>query len=293
MTWNAAPPIILDFDGSVWPLAEDEMRIPLAEWQERIRFGCTMDALTSLGQQLVLPEKYGCLFLGSGDYHHISLLPLARLNDAGEPFELIVCDNHPDNMRYPSGVHCGSWIYQASRFKNIRHIHVLGITSGDIGLAHSLENHISPFLSRRLTYWSIGRDASWLTWLGRRDSCRRFDSADELVDAFCYRPDIAAKLYLSIDKDVCRASLIKTNWDQGLFEWQHLERLITACADRLLGADVTGEISYYSYKSLFKRILAGLDGQLPELKADELLAAQSSQRTLNCKIMKSLVAVTN
>jgi len=292
VTWNAVPPIILDFDGSVWPLAEDEIRIPLAEWQERIRFGCPVNTLTRLGRQLVLPEKSGCLFLGSGDYHHISLLPLARLNDAGELFELIVCDNHPDNMRYPFGVHCGSWIYQASRFKNIRHIHVLGITSSDIGLVHSLENYLSPFLLKRLTYWSIERDASWLAWLGRSESCRRFASADELVDAFCQRPDIAVKVYLSIDKDVCRTSLVKTNWDQGLFEWQHLERLIAVCAGRLLGADITGEISCYNYKSPFKRILASLDGQL-ELKADELLAAQSSQRSLNNKILESLVAAAN
>lgn len=38
-SFRPSPPVILDFDGSVLPVAEGERRIPLGSWQEAIRFG--------------------------------------------------------------------------------------------------------------------------------------------------------------------------------------------------------------------------------------------------------------
>ena len=74
-------PVILDFDGSVLPVAEGELRIPLGSWQEAIRFGCTRRAFSALEAHLegVLPVDCGCAFMGSGDFHHVTLIPLRRL----------------------------------------------------------------------------------------------------------------------------------------------------------------------------------------------------------------------
>ncbi len=85
----------------------------------------------------------GCVLLGSGDYHHVTQLLLERL-PSDEPIHLIVCDNHPDNMRYPFGIHCGSWVYWASKLPQVARIDVLGISSSDIGWLHAVENHWSP-----------------------------------------------------------------------------------------------------------------------------------------------------
>ena len=184
-SFRPSPPVILDFDGSVLPVAEGERRIPLGSWQEAIRFGCTRRAFSALEAHLegVLPVDCGCAFMGSGDFHHVTLIPLRRLCRRLPPasLDVVVFDNHPDNMRYPFGIHCGSWVSHAALLPSVRRVHVIGITSGDIGLAHAWENRLTPFLRRKLTYWSVGTDAAWLRLIGRAECCRSFGSADELV----------------------------------------------------------------------------------------------------------------
>ena len=110
-SFRPSPPVILDFDGSVLPVAEGERRIPLGPWQEAIRFGCTRRAFSALEAHLegVLPVDCGCAFMGSGDFHHVTLIPLRRLCRRLPPasLDVVVFDNHPDNMRYPFGIHCG------------------------------------------------------------------------------------------------------------------------------------------------------------------------------------------
>ena len=151
-SFRPSPPVILDFDGSVLPVAEGERRIPLGSWQEAIRFGCTRRAFSALEAHLegVLPVDCGCAFMGSGDFHHVTLIPLRRLCRRLPPasLDVVVFDNHPDNMRYPFGIHCGSWVSHAALLPSVRRVHVIGITSGDIGLAHAWENRLTPFLRR-------------------------------------------------------------------------------------------------------------------------------------------------
>ena len=222
--------MILDFDGSVLPVAEGERRIPLGSWQEAIRFGCTRRAFSALEAHLegVLPVDCGCAFMGSGDFHHVTLIPLRRLCRRLPPasLDVVVFDNHPDNMRYPFGIHCGSWVSHAALLPSVRRVHVIGITSGDIGLAHAWENRLTPFLRRKLTYWSVGTDAAWLRLIGRAECCRSFGSADELVRGLLPALADAGNIYLSIDKDVFAEDVVKTNWDQGVFRLSHTEAVL-------------------------------------------------------------------
>lgn len=250
-------PVILDFDGSVLPVAEGERRIPLGSWQEAIRFGCTRRAFSALEAHLegVLPVDCGCAFMGSGDFHHVTLIPLRRLCRRLPPasLDVVVFDNHPDNMRYPFGIHCGSWVSHAALLPSVRRVHVIGITSGDIGLAHAWENRLTPFLRRKLTYWSVGTDAAWLRLIGRAGCGMAFGSADELVRGLIPALADAGDIYLSIDKDVFAEDMVKTNWDQGVFRLRHTEAVFAACAGRVIGADVCGDVSDYEYASPFKR----------------------------------------
>lgn len=278
------PPVILDFDNSVEKF-KDECRIPLQTWQEKIRFGCSHKQFAELGQHLnqALPAQYGCVLMGSGDYHHITQLLLKRL-PTDEPIQLIVCDNHPDNMRYPLGIHCGSWVYWASRLPQVKSIDVLGICSQDISVKHCWENHLTPLRSGKLTYWNIGVNTHWLKWVGAKNSAPTFSNVDQLMESFLAQMDPSLPIYLSIDKDVLSDTVVNTNWDQGQFLQSHLEQLIAACHGRLVGADINGEVSEYTYQSRVKRFLSACDGQEPIASA-VLADWQRVQNELNQQLV--------
>ena len=91
-------------------------------------------------------------------------------------------------------------------------------------------------------------------------------------------------MYLSIDKDVLSPEVVNTNWDQGEFLEQHLNELIDACEGRIIGADITGDVSAYHYESKFKRWLSASDGQeaLPEAQVQ---IWQQQQNALNSRLV--------
>jgi len=281
---NNPIPIIFDFDDSVLPLAGNEVRLPFQNLQEMLRFGCSLKVFNQFEKSLPSLPDNGCYFFGSGDYHHLSLIPLRKLDAKGEEFELVVLDNHPDNMCYPFGIHCGSWVYHASKLKSVKHIHVIGITSSDISLSHAWENCLPPFLSKKLTYWSVGTSAKWLKIFNRGAYNKCFETADELVNAFIERGADKTKIYLSVDKDVFSKDVIKTNWDQGVFEKKHLWQLLKTFSGNLIGMDVTGEVSIYKFQSLFKRFLSGLD-QSEITESQQLRKWQTEQRDFNLEIL--------
>lgn len=283
---NGRPPVVLDFDGSVLPVRGDEIRLSLGHWQEAVRFACSMNALQRLGEEIepLLPERPGCCFLGSGDFHHLSLILLARLNG---PLDLVVLDNHPDNMRYPLGVHCGSWISRAVALPGVRTAHVLGITSTDISARHAWENRLLPLYRQKLSYWSVNRPASWFKLLGLGERHKNFSSADALINAFA--PVLASmeRVYLSMDKDVLSPQEARTNWDQGVFARRHVRAVAQGCSGKLTGADITGEVSEYAYKSPFKALLSRLDGQTP-LPPERVASWQRDHQSLNKEFMDLL-----
>ncbi|TCM59503.1 hypothetical protein EC844_14214 [Acinetobacter calcoaceticus] len=281
--------LLLDFDQSAGQV-EHSIVLQLSAWQEMIRFGCTWREFKTLQRhlqhQIPAPAALGCVMLGSGDYHHITQLLLSRL-DPEQPIHLIVCDNHPDQMRYPFGIHCGSWVYWASKLKHVARIDVIGISSSDITLKHAWENHWTPLIQGKVHYWSVQQSASWMRWIGAKQSWHGFDTADQLMATFIAQLATDFPVYLSIDKDVLSQSVVKTNWDQGSFLEQHLMELIQACQQRLIGADITGDVSAYHYKNRFKRMLSASDGQA-EPSQEDVLQWQVEQQHLNRRLLAAL-----
>lgn len=278
-------PRILDFDGGVLPLVGED-RIDLADWQEAIRFGCALTTLDALESHLGdLLDDGRPLFMGSGDFHHVSFLRLRRMAGMERRLRVVVLDNHPDNMRYPFGIHCGSWVAHASRLSEVARIDVLGIGSADVAGWHALENRLSPLRSGKVYYWSLRRPLGVLQRLGAK-GVQNFDTPAELLAAFATTLDDRA-LYLSIDKDVLAPDVVRTNWDQGSFGAADLAAAIRLVAPRVVGSDVVGEASAYRYRSLRKRLLSRLDGQ-SILPTDELARWQRGQREINCQILESL-----
>ncbi|HZX29958.1 MAG TPA: arginase family protein [Rhodocyclaceae bacterium] len=280
-----ATPLVLDLDGSLAGLHEAQ-RLPLAEWQESVRFGCGLGVWRAFEAAVAarMPADYGTVFLGSGDFHHLSHFLLKRLPHPG-PFDVVVFDNHPDNMRFPFGIHCGSWVRHAAALPGIRTIHVVGICSGDVGLAHAWENHLLPLYRGRVRYWTIGVDTGWARAVGLGKSVRRFDTGDALIDAFTAhqgREDIP--VYLSIDKDVLSPDVARTNWDQGELNLEQVGQVIESLAGRLVGSDITGEISIHRYRTAWKRWLSALDDQ-PAVPEDTLAAWQAQQMAANRRLL--------
>lgn len=281
-------PLILDFDASL-PDLQDVPRISLQGWQERIRFGCTFGLWRELAAHLLpqLPATPGTICLGSGDYHHLSHLLLARMPEV-EPLEVVVFDNHPDNMRYPFGIHCGSWVYHAARLPQVAKIHVIGITSVDVGWLHAWENHLGPLWRGRVEYWTIGVPDRWARLLGLAPAFHAFDSREEMLRALHGRLGESKRpVYLSIDKDALHPEEVHTNWDQGCLRVDDLCGVIAQLRGRIVGSDITGEISAYEYASRWKRFLSGLDGQ-SAISPAELAQWQAQQAAVTLRLIAEI-----
>lgn len=285
-------PIVLDLDGAVLPLGNEHV-VQLQEWQESLRFACSRATLRRFSAALdaMLPPVHGTVLMGSGDFHHLSYPLLQRLRTTRR-YQLVVLDNHPDNMRYPFGIHCGSWVSWAAALPQVSHVHVLGITSGDISRAHAWENRLRPLLGGRLSYWSIGVDVGWAGALGLAARFRQFDDADTLVKTFVDEQQAQPQpTYLSIDKDVFSPEVAHTNWDQGCFQLAHAQAIIDGLREGgLVGSDINGEVSQYRYRNRLKRLMSSLDGQ-PEIPDDRVHAWQVQQREVNRQLLVALSTV--
>lgn len=74
---------------------------------------CSEDAAQSIRQAISGLPLCAAHFLGTGDYHYISLFWLERI---AEPFALVLFDNHPDDQAGAFGdevLSCGSWVARA------------------------------------------------------------------------------------------------------------------------------------------------------------------------------------
>jgi len=280
--------LILDFDDSVKPLPGADT-IPLGNRQEAIRFGCRKQVLNELGRELapVLDARPPVVFMGSGDYHHVSYLLIERLRALNTRIQVVVFDNHPDNMRYPFGIHCGSWVWHVSRLPFVARVHVVGIASTDVEGIRLWENHLAPLYSGKVAYWCVQRNLRAMKFIGIRHS-RSFPSIAALFDDFSATLASAPEpVYLSIDKDVLARDVVQTNWDQGVMRLEELTTAIRMLQGRIIASDVTGEVSSYRYRSRFKRFLSGLDRQ-PEIPEKTLSEWQSQHQQVNRHLLSLL-----
>ena len=281
-------PLVLDFDGSLHALAEAEV-LSLAAWQEAVRFGCGLATWRKLRKALdeKLPNEYGTVLMGSGDFHHLSHLLIERI-DKVKLIDVVVLDNHPDNMRFPFGIHCGSWVHHVAALPNVRTVHVVGISSGDAGWCHAWENTLQPLYANRVHYWTLGVDTRWAHLIGLSRSISSFLRRETLIESFvAYLRGSDLPVYLSIDKDVLDAGVVKTNWDQGRFVVNDIEQIVSALAGRIVGSDITGDISLHSYSTRWKRWLSAMDNQ-PVLAASEVAQWQSGQVAVNRRLLAAI-----
>lgn len=272
-------PIILDIDGSrSFPIGAE--RIDLRRWQGNLRYSASFSDLARL-ESLLRSSLEGktAAFLGSGDFHHLTFALLRRRTERN--LHAVVFDNHPDNMIFPWGIHCGSWVYHAARLPNIRKISVIGITSGDVSGINLLQNHYSVLRSGKVAYYCFRELPAALGILSSgaahdaRGARKRW--AAWLQDTFLKD---GSDLYLSIDKDVLCPAAARSTWDQGVMEAGELLLAVKTLSPRVVAADIVGEPSSYAYRSPVKRFFTWLDDCAKNTEIDPAPHARINQDIL-------------
>ncbi|MBY0229785.1 MAG: hypothetical protein K2W96_10935, partial [Gemmataceae bacterium] len=244
---------LLDLDGSVAGQSLPARRFGLREWGPLLRLACGWDAFARFEIDLArrlgsTRDEPGLLsFVGSGDFHHLSLALLKRQR---RPFNLLVLDNHPDWMRHVPLLHCGTWLWHAARLPLVRRVFHLG---GDA----DFDNRYRPFAP-----WPLLRQGKIVVMPARR--CFRGwgevpceplraqpDEPFSLVRLerllWPWREELAAHpLYVSLDRDVIAEPESASNWDHGPLSADEVLRVLGHClgtAPSLAGMDVVGDWS--------------------------------------------------
>jgi hypothetical protein len=124
-----------------------------------------------------------------------------------------------------------------------------------------------------------------LTW---RAAFNNFTDANALCAAFALaQRKTQHSVYLSVDKDVLTPRLVTCNWDQGCFEEEHVGQILAVLTGRIVGSDVTGDLSDYRYGARWKRWLSARDAQ-PVVNLTSLPQEQAKHQRLNATLALQL-----
>jgi hypothetical protein len=294
---------VLDLDGSLVQQKlllrrSDAVVLPLQEWGCTLRLACRHGRFAYFEQRLaqLSGSPYDghpfLTFLGSGDFHHLSLALLRRLNS---PFNLLVIDKHPDWMRGIPLLHCGTWLYHAARLPNVQRIFHLG-GAADFDNAY-----------RWLAPWPMIRSGQILVGPAcRRFRGRRWDRIAHQPLRHCpdepagpdsiekwlapHRSELASRpLYISLDKDVMLASQAVVNWDSGCMTAAEilaiLSAFVTAAKGNLAGMDVVGDWSPVHLRGWARRFLHWTEHPLLAIDANE---ATRRNEELNLRLFECI-----
>lgn len=163
----------------------------------------------------------GLSFLGSGDYHHLTLLFLKKISLS---FTLIVLDWHLDlNTAPPGFVSCGSWLREALNLSQVEEVYVLGVQEE-----------------------ALSRVPGYFHYEGERIRVKIYPVKDFSVASQRVPQEIQGRrVYISLDKDVLAPPFTYTTWDQGELHPGPIFYLLRSLKNkaRVIGVDVCGEYS--------------------------------------------------
>ena len=298
---------ILDLDGSMTEQPAILRRQPSTfnaqDWAPHIRLACSFGRFRRFEQ--ILYSRLGSVtdrapyltLYGSGDFHHVSLALLRRLN---QPFNLLVIDNHPDWMRGLPFLHCGTWLYHAARLPLVRRVfHVGGDVDFDNGfrwlapwpLLRSGKITVIPAIRRfERGHWAA-IDHEPLR--SAPDTPMSLDRIEELL--WRYRFDLGGyPLYISVDKDVMRQSDAIVNWDSGHLELAEVSAIVEAfgraAQGRLAGMDLVGDWSPVRLAGAFRQVMHLTEH--PRLTIDPAAARLCNERA-NSALLNSAESIAS
>ncbi|QEH34044.1 hypothetical protein OJF2_25770 [Aquisphaera giovannonii] len=273
----------LDLDGSLVAQRRllgdrpDLHRFPAREWGPRIRLACTpreYGRFAAWLERAVGGEPAAITLYGSGDFHHVTLALLRRIDG---PFNLLILDKHPDWMRGIPFLHCGTWVRHALRLPNLRRVFHCG-GELDFDNAYRVLAPWADIEARRIQVLPARRRFFGARW-GRIDHGPLLDRGELDLDDLGRRleawRDVLARhaLYVSIDKDVLRAEDAAVNWDSGFLRLDQatavLRAFLDAAGGRLAGADLLGDWSPIALGTRLNRLCHRLDHPSPDHDPDE------------------------
>jgi arginase family enzyme len=213
---------VLNFDETY--VFQKHLQRPFCEWIDLSdipstkRF-CEMDSLSKIKKRVQKRKNRGITFLGSGNFHYVSLLFIAEIK---EPFTLILFDHHTDMMESPSQsvISCGSWVLHAmDRLPMLQKVII-------IGASPEFENQIPPHMRDKVSL------------LQNKDS-----ESPEPLTRWIVSHVPTKTVYISIDKDVLDQTEAITDWDQGNMKIHELVRLVKCIMTHynVAGVDICGE----------------------------------------------------
>lgn len=304
-TEAARPPVlVLDLDASLTSqpglagLLRDgrAIRIGARDLAPRLRIVAACRPLARLRERL--REAAGAenvpgtiAFYGSGDFHHLATLFLARLR---EKVTLLHFDNHPDWVRFPATVNCGAWINRALELPQVAQVVTIGPAGEDLVRPQWKGANLRALREGRLEvhawrgtesrYWGRPFEAPGCRAGGGRIA---WDSlADASWDGFLEALDArlpGRPLWFSLDKDVLGPNEALTNWEQGGMALSAILGAVQRLGRRrgILGMDVCGDYSPPRFRDPFRWLLSATDrATVPEPSAAALAVNDRSNRRI-------------
>jgi arginase family enzyme len=272
----------------------------LQEWGGELRLACSHGKFSAFEKRLTQlagssqDDRPFLSFIGSGDFHHVSLALLRRLTS---PFNLLVIDNHPDWMRGVPFLHCGTWLYHAAQLPAVQRIFHLG---GEVDF-DNLYRWLAPWPMIRSGKIIVapprhrfrGRDWEQIDHRPLRrhpDELASLDIIEEWVAR--HREELAAwPLYISLDKDVLTASEAVVNWDSGHMTETEVHAILSAFSNAagrdLVGVDIVGDWSAVRLRGLTRRLLHWTEHPALAINAND---AARRNEALNLRLVDRVVA---
>jgi len=279
---------ILDLDNSVANQPELGKEVKrkhdLTEWGPKIRMGCAYWRFSSFARNVPNSDRPRLSFIGSGDFHHVTLALLKKIQ---EPFHLVILDKHPDWVKLMPIMHCGTWLSHALKLPQVKNVYHFG---GDLDFDNFLQN-LAPrgaLKSGRVKVFPSHRTYTKGFWKKISHQPLRPDAAKSCTDENIkellkpHAEELSKyPLYISVDKDVMRVGDSVVNWDSGLLRLKEIELLISNLIEingqPLVGADIVGDWSRVRLRGPLREMLDW--SEHPVLDVDPKFSLETNQST--------------
>ncbi len=276
--------LCFDVDGSIslqnWTASALDEIVNLRSEQKRLRLWARKKHLTIFRKSVeALRRRHRqpwLTFLGSGDFHHLTLLLLETLPREVHPVTLVLIDNHPDWFAPFPQYHCGNWVSGALRLPWIQSVIMVGQNSSDIKGHHFFGVPFRELCEGKVRLYPYEKKRVRIPFrwpskvLGAAKAVRRFYGVDLYFDTISDQGvenlfDQLAKdlqgrnIYISIDKDCLEPQAAITDWGQGKLSIKELLRGVEKLMQigNVVGADICGERAPNPLQGFLKRIDAG------------------------------------
>ena len=265
-TDNSVPRQHLDRDFALDSIDLSDIRSSLQFYADRYGRRAFSDSIRSSRE-----DEPTLHFLGSGDFHHLTLM---LLEQEAAPFLLVVFDNHSDCSSIGPRYHCGNWLYHASNLPQCSMVLHLGATERQGVLGRYLG--IRPLIKKKKLMQLPGR------------ALTAPDFVDTFIDALSFHNPDRVPVYVSVDKDVLNLEESPGDWDNGVMSMIHLSTMLEYLIRvyPVLGADITGEQGgalHYAHKPV-KEMLSRIEHRVCQHSSPSI-SANEKQRAINFELM--------